>query len=250
MFFERTPFTECRIARNDFKAGIERSDFTDAILERAEWMLFLQGQNRFRMRHHHHKLGTSRGGVREKLFMSFVQPVEDTKDHALPNHIFIVSFCRYLLNYQKICLIPLQQYIYILPPRVPPNEGKTWASAPERPSEGECGVGVLGYEYIDIYPPGGILLPVGHTHDSNRNKITRRLKIIGGQIRGLEKMVEGGTYCIDVITQTSAVKQGLSNVEDLLLENHLGTCVLKQVAAGQTEKAKKEILKVYQLKRK
>ncbi len=63
-------------------------------------------------------------------------------------------------------------------------------------------------------------------------------------------MVDSDTYCIDVITQTSAVKQGLSNVEDLLLENHLGSCILNQVKSGQTSRAKAEILKVYKLKRK
>ena len=78
----------------------------------------------------------------------------------------------------------------------------------------------------------------------------RRLKIIEGQIRGLQNMVENGTYCIDIITQTSAVKQALSSVEDSLMEGHLGHCVVKQIQKGQTEKAKKEILKVYQLKRK
>lgn len=86
--------------------------------------------------------------------------------------------------------------------------------------------------------------------DKNKSKIIRRLKLIEGQVRGLQKMIENNTYCIDVITQTSAVKQGLSNMEDLLLENHLSGCILSQVKAGQTEKAKQEILKVYKLKRK
>lgn len=86
--------------------------------------------------------------------------------------------------------------------------------------------------------------------DKNKAKVVRRLKLLEGQVRGLQKMVENNTYCIDIITQTSAVKQGLSNVEDLLLENHLGGCVLKQVAEGKTIKAKEEILKVYKLKRK
>jgi DNA-binding FrmR family transcriptional regulator len=87
-------------------------------------------------------------------------------------------------------------------------------------------------------------------NDKNKSRVIRRLKILEGQIRGLEEMVEKDTYCIDVITQTSAVKQGLSNIEDLLLENHLGGCILRQVKSGQTEKAKEEILKVYKLKRK
>lgn len=89
-----------------------------------------------------------------------------------------------------------------------------------------------------------------YVEDKNQQKIIRRLKLIEGQVRGLQKMIGGGTYCIDVITQTSAVKQGLSNVEDMLLENHLGTCILTQIQSGQTQRAKAEILKVYKLKRK
>lgn len=63
-------------------------------------------------------------------------------------------------------------------------------------------------------------------------------------------MVEKDTYCIDVITQTSAVKQGLSNIEDILMDGHLGHCVINQIKKGETDKAKSEILKVYKLKRK
>ena len=63
-------------------------------------------------------------------------------------------------------------------------------------------------------------------------------------------MVEKGAYCIDVITQSSAVKQGLSNVEDVLLENHLSTCVIKQIKNGSEKKAVAEMIKVYKLKRK
>ena len=78
----------------------------------------------------------------------------------------------------------------------------------------------------------------------------RRLKIIEGQVRGLQKMIDKGTYCIDIIAQTSAVKQGLSNVEDALMERHLGHCVVDQMKKGETGKATSEILKVYKLKRK
>lgn len=86
--------------------------------------------------------------------------------------------------------------------------------------------------------------------NTNKQKLVRRLKILEGQVRGLQKMIAEDIYCIDVITQTSAVKQGLSNVEDLLMEGHLGHCVVNQIKKGQTGKATQEILKVYQLKRK
>jgi len=89
-----------------------------------------------------------------------------------------------------------------------------------------------------------------HTDAASKKKLVRRLNIIQGQVRGLSKMIEQNTYCIDVIAQTSAVKQGLSNVEDLLLETHLKGCVHKQMTSGQTGKAVGEVLKVYKLKRK
>ena len=85
---------------------------------------------------------------------------------------------------------------------------------------------------------------------TSKQKLTRRLKILEGQVRGIQNMVEKNAYCIDIITQTSAIKQGLSNIEDVLLEGHLGHCVVNQIKSGQTDKATKEILKVYRLKRK
>jgi DNA-binding FrmR family transcriptional regulator len=86
--------------------------------------------------------------------------------------------------------------------------------------------------------------------NSSKKKLIRRLKIIEGQVRGLQDMIEKDTYCIDVITQTSAAKQGLTAIEDMMMENHLSTCAVSQIQSGQEAKAKEEILKVYRLKRK
>jgi CsoR family transcriptional regulator, copper-sensing transcriptional repressor len=83
-----------------------------------------------------------------------------------------------------------------------------------------------------------------------KSKATRRLKIIEGQIRGLQSMVEKEEYCIDIITQASAIKEALSSVEDLLLENHLSTHVIEQIKGKDEKKAVEEIIKVYKLKRK
>lgn len=85
---------------------------------------------------------------------------------------------------------------------------------------------------------------------NNKESIVRRLKIIEGQVRGLIEMVDKDTYCVDVITQTSAIKQGLSNIEDILLGEHLSHCVVNQIKGGDEEKAVDEVLKVYKLKRK
>jgi DNA-binding FrmR family transcriptional regulator len=76
-----------------------------------------------------------------------------------------------------------------------------------------------------------------------------RLKIVEGQVRGLQDMVSKGAYCIDVITQVSAVKQALTGVENAIMENHLGTCVVKQMKKGKESTVIAEILKVYRIKR-
>ena len=77
----------------------------------------------------------------------------------------------------------------------------------------------------------------------NTKNILRRLSIAEGQIRGLRELIASGAYCIDVITQTSAVKQALSGVEDLLLENHLSTCAINQIKKGNEKKAVEKSLK-------
>ena len=83
-----------------------------------------------------------------------------------------------------------------------------------------------------------------------KQKVDKRLKIVEGQIRGLQKMVDQDEYCIDVITQTQAVKEALSSVEDLMLENHLSTHVIDQMKSGKHSKAIEEILSVYKLSKK
>lgn len=83
-----------------------------------------------------------------------------------------------------------------------------------------------------------------------KKRAIQRLKIAGGQIRGLEKMVDKEEYCVDIITQSLAIKQALSGVEDLLLENHLSTHVMDQMKSGKEEKAIKEIMTVYKVSKK
>lgn len=78
-----------------------------------------------------------------------------------------------------------------------------------------------------------------HVEKNNKTTLICRLKIVEGQVRGLQKLIAKDRYCIDVITQTSAVKRALSIIEDLLLANHLETCAMHQMTHGQVEKAKK-----------
>ena len=83
-----------------------------------------------------------------------------------------------------------------------------------------------------------------------KKKSLRRLNLIKGQLNGLIKMVDEERYCVDIITQASAVKEALSGVEGLILENHLSTHVLEQMRNGKEKKATDEILKIYKLAQK
>ena len=83
-----------------------------------------------------------------------------------------------------------------------------------------------------------------------KSKALRRLKLVEGQIRGIQKMVEDEKYCVDIITQSSAVKEALAGVEQLILENHLSTHVLDHIKHGKERVAIEEILKVYRLAQK
>lgn len=80
-----------------------------------------------------------------------------------------------------------------------------------------------------------------------KKKTLRRLKILEGQVRGLQRMVEKEVYCIDIITQSSAAKEALSGIEDLILENHLSTHVLHQMQHGESHKSTEEIMEIYKL---
>jgi CsoR family transcriptional regulator, copper-sensing transcriptional repressor len=83
-----------------------------------------------------------------------------------------------------------------------------------------------------------------------KKKALRRLNLIKGQLNGLSKMIDEERYCVDIITQSSAVKEALAGVENLILENHLSTHVLEQMRGGKEKKATQEILKIYKLAQK
>jgi DNA-binding FrmR family transcriptional regulator len=66
----------------------------------------------------------------------------------------------------------------------------------------------------------------------NKDNYQRRLRRIEGQVRGLQRMVDEDQYCIDILTQVSAVTKALQAVAVGLLEDHLGHCVAEAIAAG------------------
>jgi DNA-binding FrmR family transcriptional regulator len=69
-------------------------------------------------------------------------------------------------------------------------------------------------------------------HDAARQKVTQRLKRIEGQVGGLLRMVDDNRYCIDMLTQISAVRAALHKVEEEILRDHLSHCVSDAFNSG------------------
>ena len=77
----------------------------------------------------------------------------------------------------------------------------------------------------------------GYTQD--KDAYLKRLRRIEGQVRGLQRMVDDDVYCIDVLTQVSAVTRALQAVALGLLEDHLGHCVAQAIEQGGPEAEEK-----------
>jgi DNA-binding FrmR family transcriptional regulator len=71
-----------------------------------------------------------------------------------------------------------------------------------------------------------------HGYHDNKAAYVARLRRIEGQVRGIQRMVDEDVYCIDILTQVSAVTKALQSVAVGLVEDHLGHCVRDAVAAG------------------
>lgn len=77
--------------------------------------------------------------------------------------------------------------------------------------------------------------------DEQKKQAVDRLKRIEGQIRGLQKMVDDDRYCIDILTQTASVVSALKGVEDLVMDQHLHTCVADAMRSNDGAKQKEKI---------
>jgi CsoR family transcriptional regulator, copper-sensing transcriptional repressor len=85
--------------------------------------------------------------------------------------------------------------------------------------------------------------------DDIKKRALHRSRILQGQLRGIEKMIEADEYCVDIITQSLAVQKSLRSLNKLLVENHLRTHVTDMFEAGgeAREKAMAELIAVYEL---
>ena len=76
-------------------------------------------------------------------------------------------------------------------------------------------------------------------YSDNKDNYAKRLRRIEGQVRGIAKMIDDEKYCIDILTQISAVNSALQSVALGLLEEHLSHCVSHAVAEGGAEADRK-----------
>lgn len=112
---------------------------------------------------------------------------------------------------------------------VPVKRGVGASSAPTRPVAGDGGG--------------------SGARDDADAEIVRRLRSVEGHVRGVERMVEEGAYCIDVVNQVLAVQRALKKVSGLVLDRHLHTCVttaLRSESPEDRERVIEEILDVFE----
>ena len=74
-----------------------------------------------------------------------------------------------------------------------------------------------------------------HRSESEKKGLLNRLSRIEGQLRGIKNMLNEDKYCIDILTQISAVRAALGSLGEKLLEDHINTCVVNGIKKGDEE---------------
>lgn len=83
---------------------------------------------------------------------------------------------------------------------------------------------------------------------NTKNQILHRLQIARGHLDKVISMVENDTYCLDVVHQSIAVQAALKKADEVILENHLRTCVSDSIKNGNSNEAIKEVMEVLKKK--
>jgi CsoR family transcriptional regulator, copper-sensing transcriptional repressor len=88
-----------------------------------------------------------------------------------------------------------------------------------------------------------------HGYNENKNAVLKRLRRIEGQVRGVEKMVDENRYCIDVVTQVTAIQAALDKVALELLSDHAANCVIDAPEGEQADRTEELMAAVKRLLR-
>jgi DNA-binding FrmR family transcriptional regulator len=87
---------------------------------------------------------------------------------------------------------------------------------------------------------------ISHRHSREKEQLINRLKRIEGQVRGIQNMVENDRYCVDIITQISAINAAMKKVSLQLMENHTKHCVSDAIKSGNGEESISELMEVFE----
>ena len=85
-----------------------------------------------------------------------------------------------------------------------------------------------------------------HRNLTEERDLLKRLNRIEGQVRGVKAMVEDERYCVDILNQVSAIQAALNSFSRELLSNHIKTCVVDDIEAGNGEEAVEELCRTIQ----
>ena len=80
--------------------------------------------------------------------------------------------------------------------------------------------------------------------EKTKKAVNRRLNIITGQINGLKKMIDEEKYCVDILTQVSAIQASLEGVGKVVVRQHLETCITTGLKGGNPEQHYDELMRI------
>lgn len=89
-----------------------------------------------------------------------------------------------------------------------------------------------------------------HQHPKVKKEVMKRLSYIVGHLQGVNKMIEQDKYCIDIVKQIQAVQSAINKVTEIVLEDHLKTCVSNAIKKGEGYKLIKEVMETIKHKSK
>jgi DNA-binding FrmR family transcriptional regulator len=80
-----------------------------------------------------------------------------------------------------------------------------------------------------------------------KSSVHKRLSRVEGQVRGVARMVEGDRYCIDIVTQISAVRAALRKIEEEVLRDHVAHCVEHAIRSGDPDDQRRKVAELIEV---
>ena len=99
-------------------------------------------------------------------------------------------------------------------------------------------------QIVEAVKDFGIVFDEGMINETEKKDVRQRLKKVAGQINGIDKMVEEGRYCVDVVQQIVAARAALNKAAMLILESHAKSCVVKAIKEDNGEESIDELMQV------